>query len=168
MLFFLISCFLVLILLHAALQPVIHRHSHPGSCICTCTSGCYHIRIVSGYSYLAVITCVSVPTILIFLFAASSSYLKSAFTRINGTLNAEGYINEILTTQVLPIMQAHGAVLQNDNADCIQQRQHSLHAYDVDIHDWPSWWPDLDPIEHFWDELESVCPYVPRQTFLSL
>ena len=84
---------------------------------------------------------------------------KTRLVTVNGTLNAQKYRDDILAPVVLPFMQAGNGVtiLQEDNA-----RPHTAHATtqfltanNVNVMDWLSVSPDLSPIEHIWDKLDS-------------
>ena len=79
---------------------------------------------------------------------------------LNGTLTGQRYINEVLQPVVLPFVQHH-IVLQDDNARPHQARivQQFLQQNNVDHLNWPARSPDLSPIEHVW---ASVHDRVPR------
>jgi len=74
---------------------------------------------------------------------------------IKGTLNAERYKNDIVEPIVVPTVQQHGLIFQDDNAT--PHRGGSVRAAlrDSGIRTlpWPARSPDLSPIEHAWDEL---------------
>ena len=81
---------------------------------------------------------------------------RTDLVRINGTLTAQRYVNEILEPVVLPaIQQDNGITFQQDNA-----RPHTarltrtfLGNNNIDCLPWPARSPDLSPIEHLWDNL---------------
>ena len=84
---------------------------------------------------------------------------------LNGTLTGQRYINEVLQPVVLPFVQQHHVVLQDDNARPHRARivQQFLQQNNVDHLDWPARSPDFSPIEHVWDILgQRVRQRVPR------
>lgn len=84
---------------------------------------------------------------------------------IPGNLNAQRYREDILTPHVLPFMQAHGGIFQQDNArpHVARANMHFLAVHNVDVLPWPAYSPDFSPIEHLWDELNRQVRRRPQQ-----
>ena len=81
---------------------------------------------------------------------------KTGLIVINGNINAQTYINDVLAVEALPFIQFHGpnVTSMHDNA-----RPHSaaitrqfLETNNVNVLDWPANSPDLNPIQQVWDE----------------
>ena len=81
---------------------------------------------------------------------------KTRLIVINGNINAQTYINDVLAVEALPFIQFHGpnVTFMYDNA-----RLHSaaiprqfLATNNVNVLDWPVNSPDFNPIEHVLDE----------------
>lgn len=77
---------------------------------------------------------------------------------VDGNLNGQRYINEVLEPVVLPLAQNHGDqfILMDDNAR--PHRANLVHRFLADHHiqrmdPWPSCSPDMNPIETLWDQL---------------
>ena len=79
---------------------------------------------------------------------------KTNLIVVQGNLNAQGYINQILQPEAVPFLQ-RPAILMHDNARPHVARicQQFLNRNNVNILPWPSLSSDMNPIEHIWDYL---------------
>ena len=81
---------------------------------------------------------------------------KTNLIVVQGNLNAQGYINQILQPEAVPFLQRHGpAILMHDNARPLVARicRQFLNRNNVNVLTWPAMSPDMNPIEHIWDYL---------------
>lgn len=101
---------------------------------------------------------------------------RSQLVRVQGRLTAQQYVQDIVQPHVLPLMAAPRVVFQQDNA-----RPHTARlttavftANNINTLPWPSLSPDLNPIEHIWDELDrrlrarANAPATPNELFRAL
>ena len=75
---------------------------------------------------------------------------------VQGNLNAQGYINQILQPEAVAFLQRHGpAILMHDNARPHVARicRQFLNRNNVNVPTWPAVSPDMNPIEQIWDYL---------------
>ena len=86
---------------------------------------------------------------------------KANLIVVQGNLNAQGYINQILQPKAFPFLQRHGpAILLNDNARPHVARicRQFLNRNNVNVLPWPAVSPNMNPIEHIWYYLGRKVP----------
>ncbi|UYV81771.1 Transposase [Cordylochernes scorpioides] len=81
---------------------------------------------------------------------------RSPLLRIQGTMTAQRYVDDVLRPVTLPYLQGvPNALYQQDNARPHTARISQQALQDVQMLPWPPYWPpyspDLSPIEHVWD-----------------
>nr|KAG5690281.1 hypothetical protein BaRGS_035030 [Batillaria attramentaria] len=83
-------------------------------------------------------------------------------------ITAQRYMDQVLHLHVLPFFQAHGNwVFQHDNArpHTARATQDLLQRSGIQVMPWPALSPDMNPIEQFWDLLQTLLNrVVPRPT----
>ena len=81
---------------------------------------------------------------------------KTNLIVVQGNLNAQGYINQILQPEAVPFLQKHRpAIWMHDNARLHVARicRQFQNRNNVNVLPWPAVSPDMNPIEHIWDYL---------------
>ncbi|UYV82760.1 hypothetical protein LAZ67_22000761 [Cordylochernes scorpioides] len=77
---------------------------------------------------------------------------RSPLLRIQGTMTAQRYVDDVLRPVTLPYLQGvPNALYQQDNARPHTARISQQALQDVQMLSWPPYSPDLSPIEHVWD-----------------
>ncbi|UYV84616.1 K02A2.6-like, partial [Cordylochernes scorpioides] len=88
---------------------------------------------------------------------------RSPLLRIQGTMTAQRYVDDVLRPVTLPYLQGvPNALYQQDNARPHTARISQQALQDVQMLPWPPYSPDLSPIEHVWDIIERRLHALPQ------
>ncbi|UYV66228.1 Transposase [Cordylochernes scorpioides] len=88
----------------------------------------------------------------IMVWGAIAHDSRSPLLRIQGTMTAQRYVDDVLRPVTLPYLQGvPNALYQQDNARPHTARISQQALQDVQMLPWPPYYPDLSPIEHVWD-----------------
>ena len=96
----------------------------------------------------------------VMMWGAISYAQNTQLVHIPGNLSAARYRDEVLTPHMLPVMNLRREVVQHNNTPPNTSRAtvDFLANHSVTVLTWPSKYPALNPIEHFWDDLDRrVC-----------
>ncbi|UYV60183.1 hypothetical protein LAZ67_1000258 [Cordylochernes scorpioides] len=89
---------------------------------------------------------------------------RSPLLRIQGTMTAQRYVDDVLRPVTLPYLQeVPNALYQQDNARPHTARISQQALQDVQMLPWPPYSPDLSPIEHVWDIIGRRLHALPQQ-----
>ncbi|KAK3108668.1 hypothetical protein FSP39_012878 [Pinctada imbricata] len=101
----------------------------------------------------------------VMIWGGISLHTKTDVVPVRQTLNAQRYQNTIIQPIIVPHIRANrGMILMQDNATPHKARttQQMLQMNNIRVLDWPPCSPNLNPIEHVWDELDRRIRRLPQ------
>lgn len=101
----------------------------------------------------------------VMIWAGISLHTKTPMVPIHQNLNTARYQNLVLQPAAIPHIRANrGMVLMQDNATPHTARttQQMIQGHKIRLLDWPPCSPDVNPIEHVWDEIDRRVRQLPQ------
>lgn len=102
----------------------------------------------------------------VMIWGGISLHTKTRVVVVNGRLNAQRYQNDILNPVAIPhVRQNRRMTYMHDGAPChtAASTRRLLNRNQIRVLPWCSKSPDLNPIEHIWDEVERRLRRRPNQ-----
>ena len=125
--------------------------------ICLTDGAANFVRVVEGHPLTKDHFNLTVKhPIKVMIWACFSYHGPGRAHVIEGSMNTESYISDVITRRVLPQMSETfpdgGGVFQQDNAPChvSKRTKEFFRNHNVALLDWPPQSPDCSPIENLW------------------